>query len=372
MNVCLDVFALSHFPNTGLYTYAHELVSNLLNIYPHPHYKLITSREGSLIPFSENKRVSIDYLDINRRRNDFRAIANYIRDNNIKLYHSLNNGFSVPKEKDCKYVVTIQDILPLVNKELVDKKYHQKYMELVPQAIESADKVIAVSNYVRAEILKNLAVSEEKIEVIYPNTSKIFKPIWAVHYKKFLSRYYKIAGEFILHVGSIHKRKKLNLLLTLFKELLKSNNNLKLVIIGDVEGKRKEYSHQLWGVINDFELKDNVIFLGMVKHEELPYFYNAANCLINLSKDDGYPLTAMEAMKCQVPVVCYKDGSFAEVLGTYPYYLSSDEPKEIAATLSNVMKVRKESPNLFGIKSPYDYYEPIKKLIRVYESLLYS
>lgn len=372
MRVCLDVFALTHLPNTGLYTYAYGVVKGLLTAYPHPQYHLISNNMGIKIEFEKEKVLSVNYLDVNRKGNDFKLIYDFLKSKKIKLYHSLNNGFSVPTEKACKYVITIQDVLPLVNKELVDVRYKKKYMDLVPAAIKKSDKVIAVSVYVKEQLMKNLGVREEDIEVIYPVVSKDFKPIWAMHYKNFLLKQYSLTSDYILSVGAIDPRKNLKLVILTFEELFKIYSSLKLVIIGEVGGKRHKHYLELKSLIEKLGIGSNVIFLGSINYNELPYFYNAASCYVNLSEFEGYPTSAVEAMKCQTPVICKDSSPFKEVLGEYAIYTSSDEPSELAKKISKVINDDNLRYLSFSKKEELiDNQDSVRKLIRVYENLLY-
>lgn len=374
MKICFDAFPLTHLPNTGLYTYSYELIKNLLNYYPQPNYCLITNNDGIKMPFDNKKGLSFKYADINRVRNDYSLISEYLQGNKIRLYHSVNNGFSIPEDKVCKYVTTIHDTIALSDKSLVDPKYVTRFNKVVPKALDKSDKIIAVSNFVKGELLKYSNIPAEKVEVIYPIVSKQFKPIWAVHYRKVLMKKYNLTGDFILSVGSLHKRKNLSTVLAILREILTEERNIKLVIIGDTQGKRNPYFLQLQKQAQNLGISENVMFLGTVDYEDIPYFYNEAKCLVNLSSYEGFPTSAMEAKACEAPVVCTMNSSFREVLGDYPIYVESEDTHNIAAEVLQLI-YRKESPMLFRNKDTRNEdsdLEPIKKIIKIYESLMYA
>jgi len=374
MNICFDAFPISHLPNTGLYSYSYQLIDNIFKIYPQPHYNLITNNSLLKLPWKNSKGISIDYIDINRKERDYSVLANYLDSNNIKLYHSLNNGFSIPIEKNCKYVVTIHDLLPLSESELVDKKYYDKFMNDTPRALESADKVIAVSEFLREELITRCNIPEDKIEVIYPVISKDFKPIPKEESKEFLKRHYNITDNYLLYAGSIHPRKNLPLLLATFKEITKREENIKLIIIGSISGKREAYYLKLRSYARKLGIDDRISFLGSVVHRNMPYFYNGALCFLNFSIYDGFPLTSVEAIACNIPVICNDFLSFKEILGTNCIYTNTKNPKEIAEQITQIVheKPKKEITRHFREIIGEQSTKSMEKIVRIYESVIYD
>ncbi|MEL7597783.1 MAG: glycosyltransferase family 1 protein, partial [Clostridiaceae bacterium] len=125
-----------------------------------------------------------------------------------------------------------------------------------------------------------------------------------------------IQGEFLLYVGSIHPRKNLHVLLNILKEIKKYDctRDMKLVIVGKYDGKRYEYYSKLRTMLRFLSIEDSVVFTGVVEYENMIYFYNGAECLINLSLYDGFPLSVLEAMACKAPVICNDNSLFEEII----------------------------------------------------------
>ena len=117
----------------------------------------------------------------------------------------------------------------------------------------------------------------------------LYDPILRVNYiniKKREKLEDKLTGtEYILSIGRLTKQKNFFLLIKAFKEILKKYSNLKLVILGDGEERKK-----IEELIEKQSLKNN-IFLEGYKKNIFNYLYNC-ECYISSSlyEDPGFSL----------------------------------------------------------------------------------
>lgn len=371
MKICFDGIGISHFKNTGLYAHTFELLNELATLYPQPEYKVILNKQSFSNSF-KNKKLDFNEIDINRKENDYSALEKYILDNKISIYHSLNNGFSIPLNKVCKYVLTIDNLLPISYPQYVDRKFFDKFNKILPNALENSDKIIAVSEFIKSELINYFNVPEKKIVVIYPSVSKIFKPLSKERCRAILKNKYMIQDNFLLFSGSIHIRKNLSLLLRAFKEVSRYYNNLNLVIVGNYKNKRQSYYLKLREYAKRLEIDKNVIFTGSVEYTDMPYFYNSALCAINISDYEGFPISSLEALACNTPAICSNSSSFREVLGESAIYIDNNDFDELKNALVETIRKKNDKcaeNNLSQIKK-YDSEKSIKKHVRVYESIV--
>jgi D-inositol-3-phosphate glycosyltransferase len=98
------------------------------------------------------------------------------------------------------------------------------------------------------------------------------------------------------------------------------NEEIKLLVIGgDNSGvmhskeESKEKKH-LKRLIKKLDLKDNVIFLGPVNRELLPYVYAISDVCAVPSLYESFGLVAVEAMSCGTPVIASKVGGLAHTV----------------------------------------------------------
>lgn len=329
MNICVDGYAALNLPGTFISSYSSELIKQL-TMAENPHSIHVILEDNNYRSFLGKKSWYIP-VDINmyRKSSNYETLEKYIYENGIEIYHSLNNGFSIPQNKCCSYIITIHSLYAVENKGKVDEKYYNKFLSIFPQALEKADKIIAVSEFIKKELIRLFNINENKITVIYPIISSIYRPLSYSQCKNFLMNKYGIKSPYIYYCGNIHESKNLDKLLHLFKDILFKCKDLKLVISGDITGKKQEYYKELLSLCEKLEIKDKVIFTGLIAKEDTVYFYNQAKCVISLSEYDGYPLSLSEAALCKTPVICNNIPVVKEVLNNCAVTCDIYKPNQI-------------------------------------------
>lgn len=369
MKICYDGIGMSHFTNTGLYSYTFELLDRLTSLYPQAQYKVISNKD--IKPHALlGKKVDFHKIDLNRKRNNYKLLEEYITKNNVTIYHSPNNGFSFPDKKVCKYVLTLHNLLPLSYPRYVDRKYYNKYKSIVPISLDKADKIIAVSNFIKNEIHTHFDIPENKVIVVYPILSRMFTPIDQEVCNYQLEKKYRIQGDFLLYTGSIHERKHLDLLLIVFRRLLPHYNNLKLVIAGNNKGKKNVYYLRLKELARRLGITSRIYFIGLVNYRDMPYLYNNALCTITLSDYEGFPISSLESLACGTSVICSDTSSFKEILGKSAVYIDNRDIYSFEKALFKIIQekntdFKKTSVDVLRHKEN----DSIRQLVRVYESI---
>jgi len=155
-------------------------------------------------------------------------------------------------------------------------------LELI--AYQLADAIIVTSENDRKYIVKRYRVNPRKVFVI-PNwvDTNLFKPLPGV---------VKERGR-IVFVGRLEHQKNLLALI----DAVKNIPNVKLYIIGDGSLRK---------VIEDKIRRENignVILLGTVPHDKLPWELNKSEIFILPSLWEGHPKALLEAMACGLPVI---------------------------------------------------------------------
>lgn len=245
-------------------------------------------------------------------------IKKFIRDNNIDVFH-LTSPFDSWDIFDYEWfegvstVVTVYDIIPYIFKKqyLGDKTTYKWYMKRV-DFIKKADKILAISNSVKEDLIKHLNIEAGKIEVIYAGVDECYKKIEiSKEQKEQLFNKFNIKDNFIMCTGGGDSRKNI-------KELIEAYSNLpkyliekhQLVIVCKLNQDEEKY---YYGISNLSGVEHRVILTNFVSQEDLILLYNLAYILAFPSRYEGFGLPVVEAMACGTPVLTSNNSSLGEI-----------------------------------------------------------
>jgi D-inositol-3-phosphate glycosyltransferase len=147
----------------------------------------------------------------------------------------------------------------------------------------------------------------------------------------------------ILFVGRIERLKGLERIITALPYL--SSINPKLVIVGE-DGNRSGEAKNLKLMAVKMDVTDSLIFRGMVPHEQLTEYYNAADLCVFPSYYESFGLVPLEALACGTPVIATKVGDLQNIIrdGETGYVLTDLSPQNIAEKIADVL--RKTNPKM--------------------------
>lgn len=164
---------------------------------------------------------------------------------------------------------------------------------LIKLLYNKADKIIAVSKYIRKDLICNFGVEESKTVTIYNPVDTVKINLLAdedVSHPWFAEK-----NPVILSAGRLSKEKGFDYLLKAFA-IVRQKMNVRLMILGS--GSEEHFLRELSrkeGVDKD------VAFLG---HKQNPFMYmRRATIYVLSSLYEGFPVALVEAMACGVPVV---------------------------------------------------------------------
>ncbi|MFS0674851.1 glycosyltransferase family 4 protein [Ornithinibacillus sp. 179-J 7C1 HS] len=111
----------------------------------------------------------------------------------------------------------------------------------------------------------------------------------------------------LLFVGRLAKEKNLEEILTFVSKI--KNENLTLLIVGD-----GPYRNELEEMAETLGIKENVIFVGMITPEKIPFYYQLGDIFVSASNSETQGLTYIEALANGLPALCRKDACLENVL----------------------------------------------------------
>ena len=200
---------------------------------------------------------------------------------------------------------------------------------------QNCHRIVASTEREKKELVLRYGSSPEQIGVVPCGVNlELFQPM-----DKGMARQ-KIGfadGNIILFVGRIEPLKGVDHLLKAV-QYLRSGQELILVIIGGDEHSQHEME-KLQALSRDLHIQDSVDFLGMVKYEQMPYFYSAADVCVVPSYYESFGLVALESLACGTPVVASDVGDLKSIIrqGETGYVVDDNTPHQLATKIALIL-----------------------------------
>lgn len=315
---------------TGLGNYSRYVINLLTNFYPEDQYSVYALKPP--LPGLRIPAVTYHYPVRQFLKGWWRSygIADDLKRDKIDLYHGLSNEipFSL-KKTGIPSVVTIHDLIFLRYPQyytFIDRKiYEFKFRN----AAANADKIIAISEQTKRDIMHYFGAKEEKIEVIYQNCDPIFHETVSKEQKLRIRQTYNLPETYLLSVGTIEERK--NLMVTV--NALKTLNDVHLVVVG----KATSYAKKVKEYIKNNELTQRVHFLQNVLLSDLPGVYQQAEIFVYPSRFEGFGIPVLEALHSGVPVIAATGSCLEEAGGPGSMYTDPDNSEQLTNQIRQLL-----------------------------------
>jgi len=234
-----------------------------------------------------------------------------------------------------KKIITVHDLSFLRYPEFFSSRKNFWHKALgVKRALREADRIVAVSQNTKNDIIELVGASPEKISVVYSGNNLSKREVSAAEVDNF-SKEKNITGPFILYLGTIEPRKNIGGLIQAFNRLKSDGkfSDLKLVLAG-ARGWKNRLIDQEW---DRSPYKTDIIFLGYISKKEQEILYSSAQVFVYPSYYEGFGFPPLEAMAYGLPVICSNVSSLPEVVGEAAILIDPQQPAEIAAALKLVL-----------------------------------
>ena len=331
---------------TGLGHYSRSLVRYLSQLYPGHTYYLFNARKSKRFSLQQDNLQEV--LPAGFFDKLFPALwraGGVITDCKklgIELYHGLSHEIPYRiQHTGIRTVVTIHD--------LIHERYPQQYNAISRRiytrkfryACRHADKVIAISEQTKKDIVEMYKTPAEKITVCYQGCNPAFGEKVSDEEKQRVRALYRLPEEYFLYVGSVIWRKNL---LNICKAILalKDKATIPLVAIG----RGLAYFDQVKDFIKENGLEKKIILLsetpGAKSSEafqtarDFPAIYQSATAMIYPSRFEGFGIPVLEAMWSRLPVITAPNSSLEEVGGDAVYYADPESPAAIGEAMMRI------------------------------------
>jgi glycosyltransferase involved in cell wall biosynthesis len=211
------------------------------------------------------------------------------------------------------HVVNVADTTWITHPDPAEMNTVRLWRAIVPPVARRADRVVAISEAGRRDIVEHLRVPRERIDIAVPGpgTEPSAAPARDVREQLGLG-----GGPIVLSVQAQKVHKNLMRLLAAMKVVAERYPDVRLVL----PGNPTPHGRELQAEAQRLGIEANVVFAGWVSDEVLEGLWAEAACSVVASLNEGFGLPVLESMKRGVPVASSNAGSLLEAGGDAAVY----------------------------------------------------
>ncbi|MDR2178052.1 MAG: glycosyltransferase family 4 protein [Treponema sp.] len=255
---------------------------------------------------------------------------------------------TAPRRSSCPTVGTIHDMAAYWGRRKIRERAGPVPRLLLPGAPGRLDRIIAVSEWVKRELVELAGVKEFRIEVV-PNGIDLeaFRPVpkneeSVVLIQPFsFRRPYMLCTSRIEHPITNHVR--LIEAFRVFKERTRYPHRL---VLAGGNGRGAETVKR---AAHASPYRNDIFFTGHFPHQSLPKLYSGADIAVFPSMYDGFGPGILEAMATGVPVACARTAGLPETAEHAALYfdpLDSEDMADRLVTLTTNREIYRECRRL--------------------------
>ncbi len=371
MNIAIDVRTVQAHSRTGLWAYTQGMVEGLSRIDPQNDYFLLATglrvRPADLpLDVGGNFRKTIlpvpDRSFAGKRFfwNDV-AVPLFCIQRGIRVFWQ-PAGHNLPRWGGFRKVITVHDLRSLYIKDFLSQD-----IEGLRRAMRSADRVIAISEFTKKDVIEHLGADEKKVVVVYNGVDRIERVENNEQISAFRERFGISDRPYIFSLGMV-PRKNVKRTIEAF-----ANSRLKgdfyLVFAGAHGGFLGQYRE----LAIELGVEKDVIFLETVSEEDLRFLYSGAMFFVFPSLFEGFGLPVLEAQMCGLAVICSNTAALPEIVGDSAILVDPYSVEDIAKAMERLAfdQQLRDSLSEKGILNArrFDWNRSAERLLELFNEL---
>ena len=223
------------------------------------------------------------------------------------------------------------------------------------QVAQTCHRIIAATENEKIALFRFYDVPPEKVSVIPCGVNfSVFKPMdKAVARQKLGLK----EGKIILFVGRIERLKGIDRIINALPFL--GDIKPQVIVVGE-DGNRPGEVQKLKALAENLGVGQFITFSGVVEHEQLPLYYNAADVCAFPSFYESFGLVPLESLACGTPVVATDVGDLKHIIldGQTGYVIPNGQAPLLAEKLGLILRGKSpemRDPN--GIRDSISRYD---------------
>ncbi|MDX9913010.1 MAG: glycosyltransferase family 1 protein [Candidatus Moranbacteria bacterium] len=260
-----------------------------------------------------------------------------IKNDNCEAFISLYQCPTI-LPKNIRHTMVVHDIIPELFPNYINNWRKKYYWYLTKQAIKKADKIIAVSQNTKDDLIKYLKIDADRIIVRHIDVDPIYKKEIAELDSQAVLEKYELTPGYIYSGGGLDGRKNIDTLIYAYKILLDKNKNVPdLVISGKLMPQLAPLIIDVEKIVEELNIKDKVKVLGFVPQENLPALYKNASLFVYPSVYEGFGLPLLEAMSVGTPVATSNASSLGEIVRDAGILFDPESAEDMAQKIMQIL-----------------------------------
>ncbi len=278
--------------------------------------------------------------------------------------------FNVPLFYRGRYIITIHDLImshfPSIRTSTLNRATffikRLAYNITIKNAIAQAEKIIAVSDFTKQDIVKYFNLTDEQAQSI----SVIYEGVSASAMGETVAE--KLPEKFFLYVGVAYPHKNLEFLVDSFVEFQKIYPDYYLILIGS----RNYFYDQLENYIKSHypTLQAKILYKGFVPDIELGAYFSQATAFVFPSLYEGFGLPPLEAMQHGTVVISSRSSCLPEILQDAALFFDPTDQQDLVNKLEIIIKNPELKNKLISkgqlLVTQYSWENMAKEIMNIY------
>jgi len=233
------------------------------------------------------------------------------------------------------------------------------------EGVQAADKIIAVSNFTKNNLVEHYGVSPDKIEVVHNGIDACDYCI-DLESASGLWKLKKTGYKFVLFVGRITIMKGVDYFVWAANLITRLDPKIKFIVVGsgDMEG-------EIMSLVARLGISDRFVFTGFLRGRELSEAFALADLFVMPSVSEPFGLTPLESLLHQTPVIISKQSGVSEILDhalKYDYWDTQELADKMLSVISHKSLEDDLSKNGYEQTKQINWDKAAAKCVSIYQN----
>lgn len=259
------------------------------------------------------------------------AIGRDLQRGDVEIFHSLDERLPLGLgRRNIRSVVTVHS-LDFLSTSTFQNPVESTYRRVVMlSSLRRADRIIALSEGLKHDIVSKLGIDSDKVDVIYRGCDSRYNIEPTTEELTRIRECYSLPEHYVLTCGTQLQRKNTAIIL---EALTLTNNDLHLV----VASRPTPYATTLTERAAELGISDRLHIINPTTTADRVALYHMAEVYVLMSLYEGFATSIVEALLTRTPVIAARGTSHEEAGGSTSLYVANDDANALAEGIERIM-----------------------------------